>query len=134
MLTPFVFTWMLGLRMAVEAPVQQAIQASTTAAGMASDLASRYAGMQEDLERTFNAATAAHHASDYARTESLQQAHVARHNLEAATAAINQVRHENATLYDPNGSSGCADGAFATSGEKALVNGGRTSYNVNVSK
>jgi hypothetical protein len=53
---------------AVEAPVQQAVQASTTAAGMPSDLAGRYAGMQDDLERTFNAATAAHHASEYART------------------------------------------------------------------
>ncbi len=53
--------------------------------------------MQEDLERTFNAAMAAHHASEYGRTEALQQAHVARHNLEAATAAMNQVRHKNAS-------------------------------------
>jgi hypothetical protein len=88
---------MASFTQGAEAPVQQAVQASTTAAGMASDLAGRYAGIQDNLERTFNAATAAHHASEYARIEALQQAQVARYNLEAATAAMNQVRHENAS-------------------------------------
>jgi folate-binding Fe-S cluster repair protein YgfZ len=54
---------------AVEVPVQHAVHASTTAADMASELAGRYPGMREDLERTFNPATAAHHAWEYARTE-----------------------------------------------------------------
>jgi hypothetical protein len=52
-----------GFAQAVEAPLQHVVQASTTAADMASELASRYAGMQEDLERTFNAPTSARHAS-----------------------------------------------------------------------
>jgi hypothetical protein len=38
----------------VEAPVQHAVQASTTTANMASELAGQYAGMEEDLLRTFN--------------------------------------------------------------------------------
>jgi hypothetical protein len=79
------------------APVQHAVQASTTAANMASELAGQYAGIQEDLLRTFNADTAAHHASEFARTEALQQAQVSRHNLDFATAAMTQVRHENAS-------------------------------------
>jgi hypothetical protein len=56
----------------VEAPVQNAVQASITAANMASELAGQYAGIQEDLLRTFNAATAAHHASEFVGTEALQ--------------------------------------------------------------
>jgi hypothetical protein len=47
--------------------------------------------------RTFNAATQAHHASEFARTEALQQAQVACHNLDVATAAMNQVQHESAS-------------------------------------
>jgi hypothetical protein len=52
----------------VEAPVQHAVQAPTSAANMAHELASQYVNVQEDLMRTFNAATAAHHASEFART------------------------------------------------------------------
>jgi DNA anti-recombination protein RmuC len=50
---------MASFAQAVDAPVQQAVNASTTAAGMASELAGRYVSLQDDLERTFNAATAA---------------------------------------------------------------------------
>jgi hypothetical protein len=44
--------------------------------------------------RTFNAATVAHQASEFARTEALQQAQVSRHNLGLAKAATTQVQHE----------------------------------------
>jgi hypothetical protein len=81
----------------VEAPVQHVVQASPTASNMASELAGQYAGIQVDMLRTFNAATTAHQASELARTEALQQAQVSRHNLDLATAAMTQVRHESAS-------------------------------------
>jgi hypothetical protein len=81
----------------VEAPVQHVVQAFTTAANMASELAGQYAGMQEDMLRTLNAATVVHQASEFARTEALQQAQVSQHNLDLATAAITQVRHKSAS-------------------------------------
>jgi hypothetical protein len=73
------------------------MHASTTAAGMATELARRYVGMQEDLERTFHATTATHCASEIAAAKAIQQARTAQLNLEAATISMNQVRHENAS-------------------------------------
>jgi hypothetical protein len=75
----------------VEAPVHHAVQASTTAANMKSDMAGQYTCMQEELMRTFNVATQSHHASELVRTEALEQAQVARHNLDLATSAMTQV-------------------------------------------
>jgi hypothetical protein len=80
-----------------EAPIQHAVQASTSAANMAQELASQYATEQKDMMRTFSAATAAHHASEFVRTEALHQAEMSRHNLDIATAAITQAGHENAS-------------------------------------
>jgi hypothetical protein len=92
---------MLSFAQAVEAPVQQAMHASTTAAGMATELAGRYVGLQADVERTFNAATATHKALEIAAAEALRQSQEdfqqARTNLDAATVSMTQVRHENAS-------------------------------------
>jgi hypothetical protein len=64
---------MLSFAQAVEAPVQQAMHASTTAAGMATELAGRYVGLEANVERTFNDAAATRQASEIAAAESLRQ-------------------------------------------------------------
>jgi hypothetical protein len=92
---------MLSFAQAVEAPVQQAMHASATAAGMATELAGRYVGLEDNVERTFNAAAATRQASEIAAAESLRQIQEAfqqaRTNLDAATISMTQVQHENAS-------------------------------------
>jgi hypothetical protein len=62
---------MLSFAQAVEAPVQQAIHASSTC--MATELAGRYVGLEANVERTFNDAAATRQASEEADAATLRQ-------------------------------------------------------------
>jgi hypothetical protein len=85
----------------VEAPVNQAIHTSSTAADIATELAGRYVGLEANVERSFNDAAATRHASEEVAAATLRQTQdafqKARIDLEAATISMTQVRHENAT-------------------------------------
>ncbi len=92
---------MLSFAQVVESPVNQALQASSTAAGMETELAGRYVGLKANVERSFNHASASRHASEEVAAASLQQTqdalNQARINFDAATHKMTQVRHENAS-------------------------------------
>jgi hypothetical protein len=92
---------LLSFAQAVESPVNQALHASSTAPGMATELAGIYVGLEANVERSFNDAAATRHASEEVAAATLRQTQDAFQqasiNLEAATISMTQARHENAS-------------------------------------